>query len=387
VESALTSERDAGRNGSLAEIAFEAPGAVRETLARLGRTEDVRFAPGGRRLAIACYERNSIAIADLTIAGHGSITVERVQEYRSDALRDPHGVDFVDPETVVVANRVSGLSAFRLAEGDALVPIATLGRDVHHVPRVPGSVAVRPGDRPEILVCDNAESVVARYVLDAGSIAGGELVASRWLDLPDGLSLAGDERLLAVSSHDTHSVVIHALEGRADADPIAVLRGVRYPHGLRFFGEDRYVVVADAGAPFVHVFSRPHAGWGGVEYPAFSLRVMDDELFTRGHHNLQEGGPKGVDVHPATEILAVTCEERSLAFFDLGAAVDAGADAPSPDALLQYELHVVERFAAAKRAAQAQVAALENTALFRVAAPARRAYATVRGLLSRNGSA
>lgn len=369
---------------SFSEVEFDAPPDVRAMLAQLGRTEDVRFAPGGRRLAIACYERNSIAVADVTVAGHRSITVERVEEHRSDALREPHGVDFVDEDTIVVADRGSGIVAFRFGDGGSLVPLGALGDDVRHVPQVAGSVAVLAGKPPQILVCDNRASVVARYRLDAGSITGGDVVVSRWLDLPDGLSVSADERWLAVSSHDTHTVVIHSLESHAAADPVAVLRGVRYPHGVRFFGEDRYLVVADAGAPCVHVFTRPHGGWRGAGYPTFSLRVMGDARFADGHHNVQEGGPKGVDVHAATEVLVATYEQQPLAFFDLGAAVDAGADAPTPDALLEYELHVLERFADAKDAARAQVAALEGTMLFRAAAPARRAYATVRGLVSRN---
>ena len=43
--------------------------AVRDTLGALGRTEDVRLAPGGKRLVIACYALDRIAVADVVLAG------------------------------------------------------------------------------------------------------------------------------------------------------------------------------------------------------------------------------------------------------------------------------------------------------------------------------
>ena len=249
--------------------------------------------------------------------------------------------------------------------------------------QVAGSVAVRAGDPPDPL-CDNAASVVVRYRLEGGSMTGGDVVLSRWLDLPDGLSLSADQQWLAVSSHDTHASSSTRWRTAGDADPVAVLRGARYPPEC---GSSARTVTwsSPAGAPRVHVFARPHGGWRGIAYPTFSLRVVDDERFARGHLNLgRRGGAKGVDVHAATEVLVVTNEEQPLAFFDLGAAVDAGADAPTPDALLEYELHVLERFAASKAAGR-PTRRSEGTMLFRAAAPVRRAYATVRGLLSRNG--
>jgi hypothetical protein len=50
------------------EVAFEAPPDVRAALADMGRTEDVRLSPNGRRLAFACFERECIAFADVESA-------------------------------------------------------------------------------------------------------------------------------------------------------------------------------------------------------------------------------------------------------------------------------------------------------------------------------
>ena len=62
---------DADRSGGLEPEAIElvASDAVRDTLGALGRTEDVRLAPGGKRLVIACYALDRIAVADVVLAG------------------------------------------------------------------------------------------------------------------------------------------------------------------------------------------------------------------------------------------------------------------------------------------------------------------------------
>jgi hypothetical protein len=65
---------------------------------------------------------------------------------------------------------------------------------------------------------------------------------------------------------------------------------------------------------------------------------MDEETFALGGHNPAEGGPKGIDIHPQTNVLAVTAERMQLAFFDVDAALQ---QAESGDVLLQYELDLL----------------------------------------------
>jgi hypothetical protein len=92
--------------------------AVRDTLGALGRTEDVRLAPGGKRLVIACYALDRIAVADVVLDS-SQVRIERLELLPSPALGEPHGVDFVDEETIVVAGRQGGLGVFRLPAPDA----------------------------------------------------------------------------------------------------------------------------------------------------------------------------------------------------------------------------------------------------------------------------
>src|SRR5512144_1482980 len=80
------------------ELHYTAPQSVTDALASLGRTEDVRFSPSNRRLAVASFHRNPshevLPIAqwpaDRTtlLNGPGSVAVTRVEE-RGPAAETP----------------------------------------------------------------------------------------------------------------------------------------------------------------------------------------------------------------------------------------------------------------------------------------------------------
>ena len=371
-----------------AEIPFDAPTVVRDGLAAMGRTEDLRFAPGGRRLAIACYTRARIVLADVELVAGPTgprIALTGLDELVSPALREPHGVEFLDDETLIVANRSGSLAVFRVPEGGSAdpEPVRLLERSLGGLLDSPGSVAaLRSGEVYDVLACNNWSGRLTRHVLHDDGRADEEVAAHRWLDLPDGVAISRDARWVAVSNHNTHCVLVFERAAMSpETDPVAVLRGVRYPHGLRFDEEGRRLLVADAGAPYVHMYATSLRGWRGASYPVASIRVMSEETFAAGHHNPQEGGPKGIDLHPAN-VLAITAECAPLQFFDLRAMdeVADGTEAAS-ERLLAYELHVLAenaRIGQMAADARAQLKAFQRTKAWRVTQPARRAYGAVR---------
>jgi hypothetical protein len=95
----------------------------------LGRTEDVRFSPNNRRLAIPNFTRNSIAVLDVDIGIEGNrprVTVTGATDFAAPGLAYPHGVDFLDDETIVVANRDANITAYRFPSRDDVVDGARL---------------------------------------------------------------------------------------------------------------------------------------------------------------------------------------------------------------------------------------------------------------------
>ena len=69
------------------------------------------------------------------------------------------------------------------------------------------------------------------------------MIARKWLDVPDGVAVSANGRWLAVSNHEVGVVFVYDYEQLGeDAEPVAVLRGATYPHGVRFTHDDRVIV-------------------------------------------------------------------------------------------------------------------------------------------------
>ena len=369
---------------------FHAPDAVRDAIDGLGRTEDVRFSPSGRRLAIACYGTDRIAVADVEL-DNGSeelrVALTGIALHQPVGLREPHGIDFVDEDTLAVANRAGGVVVLRLP-GDGSGEITSVGpADGDGLLDSPGSIAVLPVEsgEHEVLTCNNWTSTITRHTLVARtSLADGRIIVRKRLDLPDGLALSSDARWLAVSNHNSHTVLVYAYDSAGEeTEPVGVLRGAMYPHGLRFADDDRLLLVADAGAPFVHVYEA-NGDWRGARFPVAAIPVMDEDTFALGHRTPEEGGPKGLDVEPRAGVLVVTSEQQPLAFFDLRTAIPGERSPELDDALVRYELDLLSQADEFKAKAEkdvatarAQLAEVLATKAWRLTAPVRRLNAVL----------
>jgi hypothetical protein len=340
------------------------PADVAVALAAVGRTEDLRVAPDGRRLAIAGFAARTVVLVDVEIDPGGgptgtgpTVAVTGVVVATTD-LHQPHGLDWLDAGTLVVGDRAGGLALLAVPPGGpgvrevevTTVPVAA-DRDLL---RGPGSVAVAgPG---EVLVAGNWADAITRHRLgdppwSTRAVVEEEVWLRRGLDLPDGVAVSPDGRWVAVSNHNEQAVLVYDRSeavGPDEREPAGVLRGARYPHGLRFTPDGRRLLVADAGSPVVLAYrSGPDGGWRTAAYPEAAIPVLDDDAFRAGHRRPDEGGPKGIDVDPSGCVLALTTEQRPLGFVDLGAAL-ARPTPPDPDALAGYERAVLARQVAAR---------------------------------------
>ncbi len=308
------------------------PGS-RRMLDALARTEDLRFSPDGRWLVVAGFALRTLWLARSTVRevdGRPILQLSDAYEIECEAFHYPHGLDFLDPGTLVVANREGLVVLLHLP----VAPVA--GTRVRIEPwrvlrgawraRVssPGSVAVARGwrGRPRLLVCNNYAHTVTSHQLGAApryrTLWHGTALAAG-LDVPDGVAVAPSGGWVAVSNHMTHTVRLYdagiRFGRRRGTD--GELQGLQYPHGLRFTADGRYLLVADAGAPEVLVFAAPDGDWRGARTPAARFRVMDDATFLRGRYNPAEGGPKGLDIDPSMRVLVCTSEHQPLVAFAL----------------------------------------------------------------------
>jgi hypothetical protein len=343
----------------------------------MARTEDVKFSPDNRRLAVAGFGRDAVFLIDVVIVedvdGPLRLSVTGFAELSSSSLHEPHGLCFLDDSTLVVANRAGEAPILKLPPSSPgfravhVVPVGTIRAGHADGLASPGSVSAVPiaAGLHEVLVCNNYAHNVSRHVVDARNeyrVLRSEIMLSAGLDIPDGVAVSADHRWLAISNHNTHRVLLFrnrptlgpSVEAEGDLGPAG------YPHGLCFAPDGRYVLVADAGAPNLHVFASEDASWSGPREPVSTIRVMDDECFLRGRYNPQEGGPKGLDVDRTARVLVVSSEHQPLAAFDLrdivpeidascGPSPDRAEEMPSTESVRRVILRELERSAALDR--------------------------------------
>jgi DNA-binding beta-propeller fold protein YncE len=252
----------------------------------------------------------------------------------SSVLNEPHGVDFLDDDHVIVASRGGGdVATFRLPTGSAefhskeVAPSEIWSAEPSTHLSAPSTVSVtrREPGVCEILICDHGEHIVTKHVLDSGvrSVVQHDVLLRKLLLLPDGAAISPDRRWIAVSNHATHSVLMYENSTKlgADTDPVGILRRVYAPHGLRFSADGHHLFVADAEAPHILVYACERNDWCGVRNPTATVTIMDDEMFRQGHLGPGEGGPKGLDIDAGSQVVAVTSRCQPIAFFDLPAVL------------------------------------------------------------------
>ena len=315
------------------QLAVKISDAVEKALKNIGRTEDIKFSPDNNKLAIAGFHKNKILVIDIVIeesAGTKLVILTDCLTLTSSGLNAPHGLCFFDNNTIGVANRYGEVMIFKLSELDInervckTSPIQTLGSNHKHRIKTPGSlIATKIGlDLYELLVCNNYSHKVTRHILDAREdyrSLKNEILLSKELNVPDGIATNKSNLWIAISNHNTHNALLfkNDLSIGPQSEPSGKLNNVKYPHGICFTNDDKFILLADAGTTDVHIYAKNGADWDGNHDPIVSISVMDNTTYVRGSYNPQEGGPKGIDVTADMKIFVTTCHQQTLAFFDL----------------------------------------------------------------------
>jgi len=302
------------------------------------RSEDIRFSPSGRVLAVVATSGNIFLFAVDT--NTRPIRVTRAADLRSTSLALPHGIDFINEDTVVVANRRGWLTFYRIPEVAAwkdqmtVEPIYEMASswfaDKGTTRKVkgrmincgPGSVRVHDN---QLFVCCNYKSTMTAhpFELQSGKIKTGDgtLMAREGLEIPDGLALSRDGRWMAVGDHEFHRILI--FHG-ANHSPLCELSDAElsHPHGICFDPTGRALYVADAGERQLHVFVSADDWSTTMTRSTFKLPAVDADAFLKTkdsvaeEHRSLEGGIKGLDVDSSGRIVVTTCQNQMLRFFE-----------------------------------------------------------------------
>jgi len=314
-------------------LEYDATPEVRLMLSQLGRTEDLQFSPDRRLLAIAAFGTDRIVVFKLhleTSAGSSAIRLTDYLQFTSPALSHPHGIVFFDEHTVAIANRTGKVSFFRIPpmggnqKSFDLKPLYVLGGRLFNRIHSPGSLDTYKtgGNRYRLLICNNYAHVVTEAEVrsdGAFSVSRHRTLLRKGLEIPDGICVSANRQWIVVSNHVPGTLLVYknAPDLGVSSEPVAELRGMVCPHGVRFVDRDRKIIVVDSADPTLCVYTGGVDGWHGTYQPDQVVRVLDDDTFQKGRYNLEEGGPKGIDIDEACGVLAMTCEHQPLTFYRL----------------------------------------------------------------------
>lgn len=313
------------------EISFETTGEILSIVNAIGRTEDLAFSPDNLKLAIASYELNKVLVFNIEVdisSIQPKAQLSNLCEINSSSFNLPHGIAWINNETIIVANRASNAVVIKIPNfscTSSIVELAALQTLPHIKESSPHSTdcidAISLGDGLyEVFICSNDGNYVSHYILnenDNFSVKASAFLLKKNIKIPDGIKLSQDSNWLAVSNHDTHQAFVYKNSQTlgCEALPNAILHGTNYPHGITFSNDQQIIFLADAGSPYVYVYVCNNSQWSGDYYPAAKIRIMDDETFKLGHTNKQEGGAKGVSLNSDSNLMAITCGTRPVAFF------------------------------------------------------------------------
>ena len=155
-------------------LAFLPDRSVARRLDALGRTEDVKFSPDGRRLAIAGFTANTILIIEIApIVQGGVLTIasRTCIEITCEALVSPHGLAWIDDGAMIVANRQRGV---------AVIPVPQRRSDNHAV-RVQALLEIFPDDSTSV---HTPGSVVVSRLVDSNKHIRNVALAAAYIHLP-----------------------------------------------------------------------------------------------------------------------------------------------------------------------------------------------------------
>jgi hypothetical protein len=334
-------------------IAYHASGDVRRAIGRIGRTEDVAFSPAGDRIAIAGFLNHRLLVLDIDAdmaATQPRVALTGCLEILCDAFHLPHGLAWADESTLIVANRDRQMAIVPLPGGQPgtrrvkLEDVRLLGGGGKDLVATPVALCVVPAGMGliELLVCNDFVHHVSRHLIDrrAGdAVLASELLLVAGIEKPHGIVQSPSGRWLAVANHAEHAVLLFRNDDRLGAASRAagILSGMTHPHAIRFGADERSLLVAEGGGPFVHLFRSEDCDWSGERAAVGRIRTISETLFRRGNHSSSEGGPKGIDLGPDNRLLAVSCAEQPLALFDLRGVLAPAAERPVPTAADETE--------------------------------------------------
>jgi hypothetical protein len=303
------------------------------------RSEDVRFSPSGQRLAVITSQAKLLLFA--IDANARPVTAQLLTTMASADLRAAHGVDWIDEDTLVVANRAAGLAFFKIPRSNqwaaeskiaavSIVQSSWFGapdekRQLNAMRKVatgPGSARIHDGY--VYAGCNMSNTVTRHRILAGPTCDDGELVAQEGINIPDSAIVSPDGVWLAVADHYNHRVLIFRLGEKSPCGALTDPR-LKHPHGIAINPSGTVIVAADAGGRGIFAFHARDGLWNVHQTEAFMIDGVTEAVYARVQSEVAEqardveGGAKGIDISKDGRVVVSTCRGQTLRFFELHA--------------------------------------------------------------------
>jgi hypothetical protein len=323
---------------SVKTLNYNASPEIQSVIASLGRTEDIKFSADGKYLGLTEFLTHKIYIFEISRANGADAEIELLNcvSIVSEDIELPHGFEFLGSQHFIVANRAAGVTIFKIpvgfsgAEEVKLAPAKfVFGKSFFGRVCAPGSVGVYQTNENSyrVLVCNNYLNTIVGFDITIKQglvkVRNKGVIIKKALNLPDGISISDSKKWVAVSNHNTGSVLIYPLSSLLNrfTSPVATLTGIAYPHGLRFTHDDKNIFVADAGSQYIHVFESNGGNWQGDYEPTRSLKMVSKDDFLK-QPTAEEGGIKGLDISQDDKVLVATAQYQVLKFYSVKALME-----------------------------------------------------------------
>ncbi len=285
------------------------------------RIEDVKFTPNKEYIMLPDY-RNDIIYLIKEDQQDQPITLRST----NNGIKVPHGIYFINNELFVVANRNNRklpdgfITVFRMPTiipGQMEYEITPIAK---YSEKMASGVVSYIRDTVTVILVVCNDNKITKYTLNGDKLQYLGILVQNELNLPDGISINSDATLIACSNHNTGQVLIYqnndSLNSRSK--PIGYLAGQLLPHGLSFSTNDEYIIVADAGSPYIFIYHDKTKKWTGNNNCYKAIRVIDKFI----QENIEEGGPKGIDIRDSKVLISSEYDILTIKELDLLLEVD-----------------------------------------------------------------
>lgn len=249
--------------------------SIKGEKSKLDYPHDLAFSPDGRHLAVANRQGNSITI------------------YAKDPIQD---IYYTEPVAIVQgkSSLLAGPSSVKYCPVNNIIAVANTANRTITFYRYKGDVY---DQKPYLIIRDTPDV----------------------LSMVNSLDFSMDGELLAVTSADTHSLLIYQqISGSGNLygpKPLQIIKGLQtnvcYPHSVSFHPTKNYVAVTNAqGRKNINIFQKNSDDspiYGLTPVLTLEITEMYDESTIQLIEQLrQKGGCKGVSFSPDGASLAIT---------------------------------------------------------------------------------